>query len=780
MADNTLRYLKTDYQSQKDALLQRVRTRWPSKWNDFLANSFGTLLIDLFAWAFATLGFTLNRVAGENFVSTMTLRESAVRIGSLTGYNLRSAAPASVACEASMTTAQSLDVTIAKGTLIRTADEAGTPFEVSKDYVIEAGELTPKQLVATFSPLLTGANVLSSYVVVTLDSSNVDPVDSTIDLSQYVQPGQTLNVVGSSDVYTITSLEQAPGGVSAYSRIVLDRPYGSATGTVAAEVYDRRILVVQGQTISDLFVAPATDTNSYAIRLTRTPVIDGSIEVQVNGEYWTQVASLASVDSTSTSFQVKTMTGGSTLVLFGDDSYGMALPSEATIQVAYRIGGGSAGNVDLGTINTSITGLVQTLSNPVQIAITNETSTGQGGQDAETLDQARVGIPAYTRTNDRAVTLGDYQTLAQRFIDPDFGSVAYARATIRTENSYLEGNIVVIYAWTTGSGGGLVPLSPQLKQALTTYMQSKAVGTDLVKVFDGTAVPVPISLRFKTLTGFSITDTARLVKDTIKSIVNALRPGDPLLYSNLVRDIDEVEGVDTFNMATPLSDLYPSNTTQLFTPPQDTFVYELTKNGASSPETDGNGDQVSLYTAQLPLYPVAVWSFALYMGSDELTIVPDVEAGYARILSASLSTDTSEAFWSRVNLLTGQVTLWIKGAPGDLTMELVSVTGYSTLRSVNVYIGYTGDNTQAKRREVRSAVKAWADGLAVGGAMYARNVSNVSESTVSITDVVAFVTGVDAVTRVALDTPANADARITAADYELLRAGDVIINNQVD
>jgi hypothetical protein len=27
--ENTLRYLKTDFQSHKDALLQRVRARWP-------------------------------------------------------------------------------------------------------------------------------------------------------------------------------------------------------------------------------------------------------------------------------------------------------------------------------------------------------------------------------------------------------------------------------------------------------------------------------------------------------------------------------------------------------------------------------------------------------------------------------------------------------------------------------------------------------------------------------------------------------------------------------
>ena len=94
MANETLRYIKYDYQSQKDALLQRVRDRWPGRWNDFLSNSLGIVFIDIVAWGLATLAFLVNRVAGEQYIPTMTLRESAVRIGGLTGYQLRSALPA--------------------------------------------------------------------------------------------------------------------------------------------------------------------------------------------------------------------------------------------------------------------------------------------------------------------------------------------------------------------------------------------------------------------------------------------------------------------------------------------------------------------------------------------------------------------------------------------------------------------------------------------------------------------------------------------------------------
>ena len=780
MTENTLRYVKLDYQSHKDALLQRARERWPNAWNDFLANTILMVFVDLAAWGFATLAYVLNRISAENFIPTMSLRESAVRLGGLTGYQLQSAAPATVACEAVLVSPATATVMLLKGTMIRTSDAEGVPFELAQDYTIEAGELTPKTLVVTLSPALSGAKVLNTYMLVTAGSVNVDSLDSTVSLADYVAVGQSFNKLGEGAVYIIQSIEAAPGAVSLFSRLVLDRAYEGATGMVGAEVYDCRIQLVQGQTVIDQFISPIGDTSAFSVKLSRTPVIDSSVSVTVNGAIWTQVVSTALRDFEDQVFQLKTLISGTSLILFGDGSFGAAVPAQASIVVTYRIGGGIVGNIALNSINTSIAGLIESLSNPVAVTISNSTSTGIGGQEAETIEQARVNIPAYTRTNDRAVTLEDYQTIAQQYRHPQFGSVAFVRSSIRTENSFLEGNMVVLYAWTTGSAGGLVVLSPQLKQALQTYMQTKAIGTDLVQVFDGSSRPVPVSLRIKVFAGFNVSDTKRLVSNTIKSAVNALRPGDPILYSNLLRSLDEVYGVDTVNMATPITDLFAANPTELFTVPQDSFVYAIQRNGVGSPQVSADGVTVGMYTAQLPVYPLAAWSCRLFLGLNELTILPDVDAGYARLMGENLSSDTSDAFWSQVNLLTGQVTLWLKGAPGDLTMQLVTVQGYLAERTVNLYIGYTGDNTATKRREIRAALRSWSDGLSIGGYIYAQQVSNVSASTVSVTDVVSRVSGVDSVIRVALDTPASSASRVVAADYELLRVGTCYLNNSVD
>lgn len=786
MADETLRFIKIDYQSHKDALLQRVRSRWPLLWNDFLFNgqsSFATLVVDLMAWSLATTAFLVNRSAGENFISTMTLRESAQRIGSLVGYNLRGPAPATVQCQATLVSTATSDVTILKDTVVRTND--GVVFEVTEDFVIEAGSLTPATPVVTLSINETGADVLATNVSVQNGSSFVDLIDATINISDFVEENQSIRftVPSLTQVFTITAISSADSsGVN--NRLIIDPVYDDGTTSTSqqiaeCEVFDSRIVLIQGQSVTDKFLTPAITTASFTVKLSQTPVIDNSVTVEVNGSVWTSVASLFSSSATDEVYTVKTLTSGTPVVQFGDGVFGAIVPVDATVVVSYRVGGGTEGNIARNTINTSISGFISGFANPVTILIKNETSDGQGGLDTETVEEARSNIPFFTRTNDRAVTVADYQTIAQSFSDARSGSVAYARAAVRTDNSLLEGNIVVIYAWTRGTGDSLVSLSAPLKQALKEYMQTKAIGTDFIVVSDGTEQPAKISLRFKMLQGFDLTETESFVQKTLKDLITPLRPGSTVVYSDLVRAIDETFGVDNVNMATPITNLVPSNSTELFTVPREDFIYTIERIFSTSGFSDTDGSTISTYTAQLPVAPLAAWSVRLFLGTFELTVVPDTEPGFARLIRSGVLS-ASSSFKSRINLLTGKATLAVKGVQGTLTMKLIPVQGYDRDREVNVFVGYTGSTTQTKRREIRQALRTWSEGLKIGASVYAREVEGVVASKANVQDVVSSITGVTGVTRVALETPSNSDLKVIAADTELLRLGQIVLNNSSD
>lgn len=778
MAENTLRFIKLDYQAHRDAILQRVRARWPGVWNDFLFTgnaSFGTVLVDIAAWSAATLAWVVNKVAAENFISTMTLRESAQRIGSLVGYKLRGASPASVLCEAELSQAQDADLTINQGTVIRTGSDV--VFEVSQDYTIEAGNLTPVIPVITLSATETGASVLATNVKVTNSSTVVDLADTTIDISEYVASNQSIQFGDDSTTYTIGSISsQSDSGVP--NRFILTEAYTGSTAIVSASIFEDRITLTQGQTVADRFVSPTVETAGYLLKLSRDEVIDGSTSVTVDGTSWTEVDTLYDQLATAQVYVVKTLTNGQTVIEFGDGTFGETIPAEARIVVSYRVGGGTIGNISRGEINTTISGFLTTTLGPVTILIQNSSAEGQGGQDPETVEQARSNIPAYTRTNDRAVTLSDYQTLAGRFSGEN-GSVAYARVSPSTENALLEGNIVRVYAWTRGAGQGLVNLDAPLKTELQEYLQTKAVGTDYVMIADGSARPVPISLRFKTLSGYDTDTVEATVNSTITTFINDLVPGSTIIWSDFVRMIDETEGVDKCYFATPTSDVAPANQTELFTPLDDTFDYTVDRTFSTTESSDDDGVTVAKYTAQLPISPLTAWAFEIYIGGQKLSVFQDTQVGYARLYRNGVLS-VSDSYKSRVELSSGVMTIWTTGTVGDITMRVRGVQVFDTERTINVYVGFSGVTTQARRREIRQAIRNWAEGLEIGGALYGTEISGVTGSKSNIKDVVLGITGVTGVSRVALETPNSSAVKIDASTTELIRLGQIVLNNATD
>ncbi len=761
MAD-TFSYLRSDYSAQKAALIQRVRNRFPGVWNDFLQGSFGTMFIDITSWALSTQAYTINRLAAENYIPTMSLRESAVRFGVLVGYNLRGATPATVACQATLTAPTSADVLLAKGTPVRSGDALALTFELDKDYMILAGALTPLVVAATFDPGQAGVRNVQALVAFTADSVNADCLDLTVDLRQFVQVGQLLRLFPNGTEYEIIAIEVAPLA-SNYNRMVLGVPWADETQSTTCEVIDRRVFFVQGQTQDEQLTTPQ-NTAAYTYKLIYPAVIDGTVAVAVNSEPWTQIGYLVNAAPDEEVYQVRTLPTGETIVMFGDGLFGSVLPAQATVAITYRTGGGGAGNINSGLIAASITGIVVSLSAPVSVTITND-QPGSGGLDPETLDQARARIPAFVRTNDRAVTLSDYETLAVAF-SAGQGQVRYARATVRTANALLEGNVVVIYAWTTGPNNALIPLSGTLKAELGAYLQTKAVGTDYVLIADGDATEFPFASRFKAVPGYDVAAVEDAVLARTSAYITSLAPGAPAVYSTLVTLLAAVPGVLAISVATPDQDLAPTSDATVFTPPSALPSYLI------SPTSIGAG----AYTAQAPSAPLQAWGITSSLNGVALAVTADTEPGFARLSGGGLDATKT----SLVNLQTGLITFYTTGPVDAFRLGFVSVRGYNRDRMVDLYIGYTGDTSLAKRREIRSNLRVWAAGLPVGSTLFADQVLGAPTSVVSARDVVEAVPSVVEVTRVALDAPANTAPRVDVGEFELVTVRSVYINGFID
>jgi len=94
-------------------------------------------------------------------------------------------------------------------------------------------------------------------------------------------------------------------------------------------------------------------------------------------------------------------------VVFGDGTYGMAVPrGQANIRLTrYRIGGGVHGNRPKGAVSELKTSI------PYVDSVTNHVASS-GGTSAEPPERVRVRGPMRLRHRERAVTPGDYEDLA--------------------------------------------------------------------------------------------------------------------------------------------------------------------------------------------------------------------------------------------------------------------------------------------------------------------------------------------------------------------------------
>jgi predicted phage baseplate assembly protein len=185
------------------------------------------------------------------------------------------------------------------------------------------------------------------------------------------------------------------------------------------------ISATAAETVNDELLGPSDGRPGQRFQLANTPVLAGSLHLEVkeaNDEpfvEWNEVRDLSRSGPDDRHFVLDVVRGE---VTFGDGTHGNIPPilpelraGEAAVRddtlVAnirarmYRWGGGARGNAGPGKI-TSLQSAI-----PFVDAVTN-VRPSVGGQDAESLEQAKSRAPEELRARSRAVTPGDYEFLA--------------------------------------------------------------------------------------------------------------------------------------------------------------------------------------------------------------------------------------------------------------------------------------------------------------------------------------------------------------------------------
>lgn len=176
---------------------------------------------------------------------------------------------------------------------------------------------------------------------------------------------------------------------------------------------------------------------------------------------WTPVQDLLGSEEMDTEFVVEIESDGTATLRFGDDTNGYAPVSGASFTASYRVGNGTAGNVGAD--------IIVNLANPnAQILGCRNPLPATGGTDPETCDQIRRRAPQAFQTQERAVTMADYQALTEQNSQVD-----RAAASLRWTGSWY-----TVFVAVEPKGGGPVP--PSLETTLTQGLEAyRLAGQDL-------------------------------------------------------------------------------------------------------------------------------------------------------------------------------------------------------------------------------------------------------------------------------------------------------------
>jgi predicted phage baseplate assembly protein len=193
---------------------------------------------------------------------------------------------------------------------------------------------------------------------------------------------------------------------------------------VSVKLNMTRALAVR--TIRDEILTPVTGVGGSVMRLSQTPILPGSLILEVEdnadlslsatspttsasgfqGKQWRNVDDLSEFASDDEVYVLDPATG---LVNFGDGTHGKRVPPgfRNVRASSYQVGGGEGGAVDAGKIS----GLVNSV--PFLSGVTNP-QPASGGMDAESQQQAKQRGPKELRAHGRAVAVADYEVLALR------------------------------------------------------------------------------------------------------------------------------------------------------------------------------------------------------------------------------------------------------------------------------------------------------------------------------------------------------------------------------
>ena len=241
-------------------------------------------------------------------------------------------------------------------------------------------------------------------------------------------------------------------------------------------------------------------------------------------------------------------------------AYGQA-PSNTTLTVSYKYGGGIDHNVAANSIKTiesvnitlDETNLSGNLVSATKASIAiNNVIPATGGRDAESIFEVKENALAHFQAQGRAVTKEDY--IGRVYALPaKYGNVAKAYIVQDTQLSGTDANATEIenpfalnlYLLGYNSSKQLSALNKAVKENLQTYLTQFRMITDAVNIKDAYVINVGVKFNLLTKVGYNKQDVVLRAIQKVKEFfqIDKWQINQPIVLADLAYQISLTEGV---------------------------------------------------------------------------------------------------------------------------------------------------------------------------------------------------------------------------------------------
>jgi hypothetical protein len=257
--------------------------------------------------------------------------------------------------------------------------------------------------------------------------------------------------------------------------------------------------------------------------------VRADVDVDVEHERYRQVESLRDSGPADPHYVVRITETGTLELQFGDGRHGRRLPSGANnVLATIRRGSGLGGNLPVG----ALTDIVK--KHPA-IESFRHAILAAGGDDRESVDQIRQNAAGRLTAMDRAISVADFERLAQRF-QGVWHAAAFEQPAFGRSREAVR--LVIVPA----GGGELGSLADDVRAYLV------ANGLPSIDIAITPFQPLPVEIAVTARVDTSRFDPRQLEGRVAAAVLAAFdlrlrRPGQPVYRSEVTRVVEGTEGV---------------------------------------------------------------------------------------------------------------------------------------------------------------------------------------------------------------------------------------------